>query len=81
LLENSSIAERRERERERTPIVVRSLLTLKRGLHFKHVKVMKRKLWSWVPTGLEDKNYCADEDQQQFNQPTDRSSSRATVEF
>lgn len=33
-------------------------------------EVAKRKLWSWVPTGLEPQNYCAGEDQEQFTQWT-----------
>jgi hypothetical protein len=33
----------------------------------KHVKVLERiKIWSWVLTGSETKNYCAGEGQQKF---------------
>jgi hypothetical protein len=31
---------------------------------------MEEKYWSWIPTGLEIKNYCFSEDQQQFNRLT-----------
>jgi hypothetical protein len=39
----------------------------------KHVEVLERKIRSWVPTGLETKNYCAGDGQQQFNRLTNRS--------
>jgi hypothetical protein len=32
----------------------------------------EQKSWSIIPTGLETKNYCAGEGQQQFNRPTGR---------
>jgi hypothetical protein len=31
----------------------------------------EQKTWSWIPMGLETKNYSAGEDQQQFNRPTE----------
>jgi hypothetical protein len=34
------------------------------------MSVKEQKYWSWVPTGLRTKNYCAGEGQQQFNRPT-----------
>jgi hypothetical protein len=33
---------------------------------FKTHKNLERKIWQWVPTGLETKNDCASEGQQQF---------------
>jgi hypothetical protein len=36
---------------------------------FKTHSTLKIKILSWVPTGLETKNYCAGEAQQQFNRP------------
>jgi hypothetical protein len=32
-----------------------------------YVSRREQKTWSWIPTGLETKNYCAGEGQQQFN--------------
>jgi hypothetical protein len=53
-------------ERER-PVAVRPFPSLKRRPNFKIRKSLERtKIWSWAPTGLETKNDCADEDQQQF---------------
>jgi hypothetical protein len=42
------------------------------GLNSKHVYMFRReqKSWTWIPTGLETKNHCTGEGQQQFNPPT-----------
>jgi hypothetical protein len=55
------------------PVVVITLLSLNKKPHFKTCKSLrkKQKIWSWVPTGPENKIYFAGEDQQQFNRSTD----------
>jgi hypothetical protein len=45
------------------PEVVIPVLSSQKRSHSKHVKVFRRIIWSWVPTGLEIKNYYAGEDQ------------------
>jgi hypothetical protein len=52
------------------------ILSLKRRPHFKTCESLEKKLWSWVPMGLESKNDSAGEGPQQFNRPTDRVAER-----
>jgi hypothetical protein len=64
------------------PAAPRGLASLKRSPHLINTYMCGReqKFWSWIPTGLETKNYCAGEGQKRCNRPSDRVSHELRVD-